>query len=190
MTHGELVKAAAAWLRRQRCVVVLQDVRSWATNEQPDAIGWKGGGRGAIVVECKASASDYHRDRDKRFRREPRLGMGALRYYMAPSGLVPPWQVPKPWGLLEVGTDGKVRVASKPEVVPEWNRRAETSLLVDAVRRLVDGWGRQMFGLAPDGDAHPRPAAIIRELRAENAKLRQRLRTDGRPSVAASAEKP
>lgn len=186
MTHAELVVQAERWLRRRLFAIVLSDVKCVVVNEQPDAIAWTGRGL-STLVECKATRSDYLRDAQKWFRRAPERGMGRQRWYFTAPGVVSPAELPFCWGLAVY--DGKrVSMVRKPEPFLEWNRGAEQALLVTALRRATEGWGRKMFGeIAPpgeDGDPHPSATRIIRELRAENARLRKQLgirtRDDGR----------
>lgn len=103
ITHDELVQRAARWLAgTRRCAPVLTEHSCWATPEQPDAFGINSGG--TILVECKASVSDFYADLSKLFRRHPVLGMGRQRYYMTPPGLLSEKLLDKclGWGLLEV----------------------------------------------------------------------------------------
>lgn len=134
--HAGLVAAAAAWLRRQGCAVVITEM-AHAGSETPDAIGWAGGGR-STVVECKASRADFLADRRKLFRRVVSQGMGRLRYYCAPRGVLSSDEMPPGWGLLE--WDGRrMRVARKAEPQPGSSGRAEVSLLLSAIRRIGAG---------------------------------------------------
>jgi hypothetical protein len=67
MTHEQLCQKARAWLRgTKRCNPVFSNIASCV--EIPDAIGWFSGycGGGSIVVECKASVSDFYADKKKR----------------------------------------------------------------------------------------------------------------------------
>jgi hypothetical protein len=64
--HEELCERARRWLRsNRRCEPVFSNVAS--CGEIPDAIGWSSTWkhRGSIVVECKASLSDFHADKWK-----------------------------------------------------------------------------------------------------------------------------
>ncbi len=180
MTHDELVVTAARWLRTsRRFAIVLSDVHCAVTSEQPDVIGWTNGGF-SCVVECKASRADFQRDAQKWFRRSPEIGMGHERWFCAPAGLLEVADLPERWGLVEPGAR-RLRVVRKAEAFPAWNNRCERALLVNALRRATEGWGRRMFGeIAPptvDGDPHPTASKIIRDLRAENLKLRETLRS-------------
>ena len=102
MTHAELVLAAGRWLRGAgRCTVVLEELCAATGNgENPDAIGWHSSH--TLLIECKASRSDFLADRRKSFRMDPSRGMGMYRYFMAPKGMLRSDEMPERWGLLEV----------------------------------------------------------------------------------------
>ncbi len=130
--HSALIPLAAAWLRKKGCAVVITDM-SHGGPETADAIGWKG--TCSMLVECKASRCDFLADRKKDFRRNPERGMGSLRYFCAPAGLIQVDELPACWGLLEC-TNGKLR-----EVVKATYQKAsgkhEVSLLLSALRRVA-----------------------------------------------------
>lgn len=185
MTHAELVEAAARWAERRRYRVVLRDVQCVLVSEQPDVIAWKSHGA-SLLVECKATRSDFLRDRKKAWRRDPEAGMGYERYYAVPSLSVvadvgASWL--GGWGLLLVDPRGRVSVAKKGGPFTSRNERAERALLVSAVCRVTEGWGRKLFGPAapqnPDGDPPRSTARVIRELREENRRLRRSLPAGG-----------
>lgn len=98
MTHADLVRIAARWLKKTvRCGVVLAEPPSM-DGESPDAIGWRSGY--SALVECKVSRSDFLADLRKPHRvRDSRLAIRC--YYLTPVGLLRPEEVPHPWGLLE-----------------------------------------------------------------------------------------
>ncbi len=102
LTHADLVKIAGRWLRNTAgCSVVLEELCAATGNgENPDAIGWRSGQ--TMLVECKASRSDFLADRKKPFRADPSRGLGMYRYFLAPKGLLRPEEMPDRWGLLEV----------------------------------------------------------------------------------------
>src|SRR5690242_10724628 len=100
MTHAVLVQKAVAWLRSYRCGVVLSE-QACTSGEMPDAIGWKRACH-SVVVECKISRADFLVDRQKPFRVKPQSGMGCERFYLAPSGMLRPDELPRGWGLLEL----------------------------------------------------------------------------------------
>ena len=100
MTHAQLVEKAVAWLRSYRCGVILSE-QACVSGEMPDAIGWKRASH-SVLVECKTSRADFLADRDKPFRQKQEIGLGCERFYLAPSGLLDPSELPPGWGLLEL----------------------------------------------------------------------------------------
>lgn len=99
MTHAQTVQKAVEWLRAYRCGVILSE-QACASGEMPDAIGWKGSCH-SVLVECKISRADFLADREKPFRQKAQLGMGCERFYLTPTGLLRPQELPAGWGLLE-----------------------------------------------------------------------------------------
>jgi len=101
MTHDELVSRAARWLRgTQRCTVVIAETAS-GTYEIPDAIGWRNATH-SILVECKTSRADFFADIKHKSCHSSAGGMGYVRYFMTPPGLLREEEIPEGWGLLEV----------------------------------------------------------------------------------------
>lgn len=130
MTHAEVVEKAAAWLRR-KCPVVVTEISS--SPEQPDVIGWKSWL--PILIECKASRSDFIADSKKWFRHQPKLGLGRERYYMAPEGIIKTEEVPENWGLLEIKGQRVYNIV-KPKPFAEYNRKSEVGILLSLLQRI------------------------------------------------------
>lgn len=144
MTHDELVMRAEKWLTNQGCGVVFRDEFRAATHngEQPDAIGWRDGL--SILIECKASRSDFLADKRKRFRKEPEIGMGDWRFYMCPPGVIKPEDLPGGWGLLHATPKQVKKVHGVPGNCHWWskkpfegNKRCENQIMYSALRRMV-----------------------------------------------------
>lgn len=149
LTHAQLVTAAYDWiLKRGRCGVAFREFRTGASNgEHPDVIGFYCGG--SVLIECKASRADFLADRQKMFRKHPQLGMGTIRYYCCPKGLLKKEELPEGWGLLEIDEKGKAK-AIRPRATMtneagnqydgdyrhEKNLKAEHELMYSALRRL------------------------------------------------------
>lgn len=133
-THKEGVKRIASWLGgTKRMAVVMAERVATACTETPDAVAWSGRGE-SILVEVKVSRSDFHADKAKIFRRDEDQGVGTLRYFAAPAGILTPDDMPEGWGLLAIH-QYQVRelVAPKPKSA---NRVNEVAMLVSAIRRL------------------------------------------------------
>lgn len=132
MTHSDLIKIAAAWLRKKRHSVIITDMSS-AAQETPDAIGW-GGGSQSTLIEAKASRADFLADKWKPWRRDPERGMGNCRYYITSPGIIKIDELPPKWGLLEVtGEKVRIKVTAGRQ---KSNQLAENRLLISAIRRV------------------------------------------------------
>lgn len=102
ISHDELVARAVRWLLSTGgCGVAVPELVTYSS-ERPDAIGWRGQGMICVLIECKATRSDFLADRKKTFRRDPGEGAGNKRYFLTPPGLINPFEIPDKWGLLEV----------------------------------------------------------------------------------------
>lgn len=178
MNHHELCHMAAKWIRRhRRCSVVLVDVKTINTREQPDVLAWQNYGY-SVLVEVKVDVQDFVRDHKKVFRRLPDRGMGQERWFAMPDGmwakvpqvhrnLNPAGVLDSSWGLVEFDEKGKAWVRYRPKPFKEYARAEEKRLLITSVRRVTEGWGRGMIEGAPaevmaNGDHHP--AYRLREL--------------------------
>lgn len=143
-SHSELVLRAEKWLKAFGCKIVLREFVAYTpTGEIPDALGWKGGH--AILIECKASRSDFLSDKRKIFRKNPELGIGMNRFYMCPPEIIQPKDLPDGWGLLwvrgkriERKTPFKNYFPADGRVKNFYNRseRGEVAMLLSALRRL------------------------------------------------------
>lgn len=132
MKHKEAVRRMAQWLRNSRghSVVFAEFVAS--IDEHPDVIGWKYGE--STLIECKVSRADFLADKDKTFRCVEELGMGNLRYFAAPKGLLRMEDMPDGWGLLDI-CEHHVRQI-KPAEQKQANKAHEVMMLTSAIRRL------------------------------------------------------
>lgn len=134
MTHSTLVARAAAWLRRNGFKVALPELYT-AQGEIPDAWGLDSGGT-SCIVEVKVSRADFLRDAKKWHRRNAWAGMGNVRYYMAPAGIIKAEELPEGWGLLSV--HGRIIRREVEAAHGEQNHtdRADKRLLYSVLRRL------------------------------------------------------
>lgn len=140
--HDYLVSRAVRWLRgTQRCGVVLAEVVADGF-EQPDAIGFKNGGRHSVLVECKTSRGDFFRGLKKPHRAHPSLGMGQERYYLTPKGLLAPDEIPERWGLIEDHGSNRIKVVVRLPRLARYDletMRRERGLLYAAARKAELG---------------------------------------------------
>lgn len=139
MTHDDLRKAAIRWLTNtKRCSVVLSEIVSSA-GEIPDAIGFTH--QSSILVECKVSRADFARNADKAVCRSG-MGVGSLRFYLTPKGLVAPEEIENDWGLLWITESGRLAIQrdaiyrADPMEIEITRLRRERTMLVSALRRI------------------------------------------------------
>lgn len=110
LTHNELCRLAVTWLQRPAsrygpgCQVAFSEAKAADNGEIPDAIGFRALGweRCSVLVEAKATRSDFLADRDKPHRTDPTTGIGTYRYFLAPAGIIDVSELPARWGLVEV----------------------------------------------------------------------------------------
>jgi hypothetical protein len=149
-SHADLVERAAVWLAHSmRCPLVITELRG-GYGEEPDAIGFTSTG-GSILVECKASKSDFEKDKWKSSRRTlSGLGMGNRRFYLVPKELLNHVMLNRPpgWGVL-VAYKTRVETKHMGEWIKDVNKTKETGMLVSSLRRLA-------------GEKHPLTGVNIR----------------------------
>lgn len=132
MTHKESVRRISNWLRNSKGHSVVMAELVASVEEHPDVIGWKYGY--STLIECKVSRSDFFADKEKTFRQCEERGMGNVRYFAAPHGVLQPQDIPDGWGLLEI-RDHQVRELKQPEPKTA-NKTNEVIMLTSAIRRL------------------------------------------------------
>jgi hypothetical protein len=133
LTHKAAVRRVVNWLRNTRsCSVVLAELTT-AISETPDALGFYGNG-GSILIEVKVSRSDFLADKNKWFRSHEEQGVGNLRYFAAPKGLLKKEEIPEGWGLLEIH-EHSIREVKEP-VHQTANKQNEVKMLMSVLRRL------------------------------------------------------
>jgi len=129
-THGQLIKKAIEWLWGQGCVVVITEMAGGS--QEPDAIGFCPSY--SILIECKASRSDFLSDKHKCHHRAGK-SMGNKRYYLAPKGMINPEDLPEKWGLVEP-REQNMRIIKSAKCFVDKSNNSEISLLVSAIRRI------------------------------------------------------
>ncbi|KQR22886.1 hypothetical protein [Deinococcus sp. Leaf326] len=108
LTHSDLVRVARRWLFQHGHGVVFSEFQYMGQKEFPDGLGFRPTLDYTVLIECKATRSDFLADAKKPFRIHPERGMGDFRWYMAPVGLLQLADLPENWGLLEVDVRGRV----------------------------------------------------------------------------------
>ncbi len=113
--HDDLVKKAVKWLRLPLskggpgCHAALSECKTGFAGEIADAIGFRACqtyAGGSVTVEVKVSRSDFLADKNKPHRHQG--GVGNWRYYLCPEYVIQPSDLPPKWGLLWVGSRGKI----------------------------------------------------------------------------------
>ncbi len=85
-------------------------------------------------MEIKVSRADFFKDFRKSFRLFPEKGVGQLRYYVCPEGLVELNELPGSWGLISYN-NGKFSIDKKAEKRDHYNLEGERSILLSILRR-------------------------------------------------------
>ena len=156
LTHDELVDIGRRWCarpyrpyyrigkpavgRRGGCSLVVTEI-STSIRETPDVLGWWG--QHSVLLEAKATRSDFRADLKKSFRTRGQ-GLGNLRYYIVPQGMVEPEEVPEGWGLIEVTS----RRGAKVTKDSDWhnaNKGQEIIVMHSLVRRLKIDPGKHVM---------------------------------------------
>lgn len=144
ITHADLVERSEKWLKNINCKIVFRDDFRAATEngEQPDCIGFKSGV--SILIEAKATRSDFLADKKKRFRKDPQLGMGDWRIFICPPEVIHIKDLPDGWGLLWFDGNRVKKMHGIPTNAQLYSarpfegcKRSEQSMLVSALRRLA-----------------------------------------------------
>lgn len=136
MTHRELCIKGSRYLKYKgiqpfhKCQYVVCELER--IGESPDVFGF--GGSTTQLIEVKVSRSDFLSDKNKFWRREPEYGLGKLRSYLCPEGIIKPCDLPDKWGLLYINDKGKIVEVFKPEA-QDCNHLEELNLITSILRR-------------------------------------------------------
>lgn len=119
--HDVLCDLGALWCLRLGCVVAMTETEVSGFGIA-DAVGFGiiAGKQRGILIEAKASRSDFKRDGKKWHRGRDGEGHYGIsdRYYIAPPGMLAADEIPEPWGLLEPEqVDGSGRYTGVARVV-------------------------------------------------------------------------
>lgn len=153
MSHRELCERGAKYVknhglypyhRAQYVVCELERV-----GECPDVFGF--GGTATLLVEVKVSRSDFLSDKKKSWRRTPAHGLGEMRSYLCPAGLIRESELPPFWGLLYADERGSISVVKYPES-QACDSRQEMQLAASILRR--EGIKPQVFSYKKYRDVH------------------------------------
>lgn len=143
ISHNELAIKGAKWLSKHDSNIIVPNCSEVAlelstptnTGEIPDVIGWCYWT--SVLLEIKVSRADFLKDFKKPFRKNQNLGVGELRYYLVPEGLINQKELPTNWGLLYLTKGNKIEIVKKAKPI-DANLQAERSILLSLMRRKKD----------------------------------------------------
>ena len=142
MTHKEIVDFGEKWLRKKKshnivvpnCTTIAKELVTM-NSETPDLIGWNYAC--SVVIEVKTSLADFKRDAKKIYRNWS-SGMGQLRYFLVPAGLITIEDVKSTYnsyGLLYIDDNGKIRIAKEAKFKDNADVISERMVLLSIIRR-------------------------------------------------------
>ncbi|MCU4395830.1 adenylosuccinate synthase [Acinetobacter junii] len=138
LTHRELCEVGAALLRKPESAnghgCHFSIVEPSCYGENPDVFGIRHGNGydvGTILLEAKTSRSDFLADKKKPHRIDPATGIGKWRYFICPTDLIQPEELPERWGLIYVSKGKRCKYIKGAMAVPkekydnEWNQNSQ-----------------------------------------------------------------
>lgn len=130
LSHSELVDKGRIWAFK-KCGIVITELA--ALGEEPDVFGCCSGT--SMLLEAKATRSDFLSDKNKSFRRNEFQGIGHYRYYITNPGVAKVEEMPANWGLIEV-REGRYYTLKKAEYIKDINHPHERRILLSVIRRI------------------------------------------------------
>jgi len=126
-SHRELCEIGAKFLRRPEssnghgCHFVVIEPACYGENADVFGVrhGRDGFNVGTVLLEAKTSRSDFLIDRKKPHRAEPSTGIGKWRYYICPTDLIKPDELPDKWGLVYINGRGHCKIIVGAMAVPK-----------------------------------------------------------------------
>ena len=100
LTHKQLCNLGARWINQN----ISRDgnwrilIETGYRAENPDVFAFCK--YYSVLIECKASRSDFLADKKKPFRQNPQAGIGRRRYYLVNEGVAAQEDMPEGWQLL------------------------------------------------------------------------------------------
>ena len=121
MKHRDLCKAGARFMKKhgikawEKPTYVVCELEVYG--ESPDVFGFGGGL--PQLIEVKTSRSDFLADKKKSWRINPERGLGELRSYLCPEGLISVDELPENWGLIYINEEsGEMTKIKEPNSQP------------------------------------------------------------------------
>jgi hypothetical protein len=147
ITHRKLCLLAAEYMKRhgitewEKPTYVVCELEL-SNSECPDVFGF--GSAHTQLIEVKVSRADFIKDGLKSFRMKPENGIGQLRSYLCPAGLIKRNELPENWGLLYYHEEDAypIGLVKKPVLQPSHSMQ-EMNLAASILRR--EGIKSQIF---------------------------------------------
>ncbi|QNJ59170.1 coil containing protein [Vibrio phage vB_ValS_PJ32] len=163
--HSKLCEIGRKWALRApsskggNMHLSFTEIGCQSVKENPDVFALHSSGE-TIILEAKASRSDFLADKKKPFRANPDTGMGDFRYYICPKEVIKEEDLSgTKWGLIWVSPGGKCTVVRghvlnrnirlREENDQRWrcvkNKEAENDLILSLLIRI--GFNADISGL-------------------------------------------
>lgn len=140
LSHRDLCEIGGRFLKTTKiyylkCKFIVVELVSFS-QETPDVFGIDS--TRSVLIEVKMSRADFKNDFKKKFRNGKSLGLGQMRYYLCPEGLLKPEEMPKNWGLMYCSNSNKITIVrnATPFLDHERNFRGEMLIINSILRRL------------------------------------------------------
>ena len=136
MIHRELCEIGALFMKKhgikkwEKPRYVVCELERYG--ESPDVFGF--GGAMTQLLEIKTSRSDFLADRKKYWRINPEKGLGELRSYLCPEGLISMEELPENWGLIYININNEMNIIKEPTPQPSCPKR-QMDLAASILRR-------------------------------------------------------
>lgn len=142
--HYELCLLAEKFLKKQNFGVVFRDGFHAVTTsgERFDTFAFRS--NTSCLIEAKVSRGDFLKDKNKRFRNCPEIGVGLWRFYLSPPGIIDVSDLPEGWGLLHAVNEKIKKIHGWPPntkwseapFLGKTNLEAERAIMYSALRRM------------------------------------------------------
>lgn len=142
--HKTLCQKGVRWFKSKGFAMAAHGISTHWTKEKPDVVGFRS--NCSAVIECKTSRGDFLADAKKPFRSDG--GIGTYRFYLCPTGLIVPEELPAGWGLLYF--DGKKVQEVVCPTGNAWPPYGYSDIFWDGFKHQSDPWVERsmMFALS------------------------------------------
>jgi hypothetical protein len=145
LSHSDLCNIGARWISKKGLPLAAVELKTIG-REIPDVYATNG--MMSAIMEAKVSRSDFLADAKKEHRMHPYRGIGDLRYYICPEGLIKPDEVPSGWGLIWVSQKGRIieqiplfkgNIPSECSMRHPCDKQKDRDILYSICRRFIQG---------------------------------------------------